>query len=345
MKIYFASYQEVLINRGGPTYKIFCLKQALEKIGVQVELFNMWNKNLNLTNKDFVHLFTANMNTYSLAKNFALKSVPYVVNPIFYSTHSGSIIKAYRKIEKMLSPILKRTYSDYFFTEEICRNAKMFLPNTKAEGELLCQAFDLEYSKSEVIYNGVEKRFAEADSSLFEKKYGLKDFVLYVGHLGSARKNGKRLVQSLQKLDVPSVIIADVLNTPEGKWCEEEIQKSSKITLIKWIQHDDPLLASAYAACDVFALPTLFETPGRAALEAGLAGAKIVITPHGGTKEYFQYNAIYSDPFSVKQMTEDLEKALNDSKSETIKNFIMNNFTWEKIAQQTKKLYQKFIDE
>jgi len=43
------------------------------------------------------------------------------------------------------------------------------------------------------------------------------------------------------------------------------------------------MLASAYAACDVFVLPSMFETPGIAALEAGLAGAKIVITKYGGT--------------------------------------------------------------
>ncbi len=34
------------------------------------------------------------------------------------------------------------------------------------------------------------------------------------------------------------------------------------------LDHDDPLLASAYAAARVFALPSWFETPGLAALEA-----------------------------------------------------------------------------
>ena len=38
------------------------------------------------------------------------------------------------------------------------------------------------------------------------------------------------------------------------------------------LDHHDPLLASAYAAARVFALPSWFETPGLAALEAALAG-------------------------------------------------------------------------
>jgi glycosyltransferase involved in cell wall biosynthesis len=219
------------------------------------------------------------------------------------------------------------------------------LPNTVAEGNLLKDAFGILPAKTQVIHNGVEKRFAEADSSLFYQKFGLRDFVLYVGHLGSTRKNGKRIVETLQKIDAPSVIIADVLNTPEGKWCEEEISKSSKITLFKWLEHDSPLLASAYAACDVFALPTLFETPGRAALEAGLARAKIVITPFGGTKEYFAEMAEYANPFSVEAMKKAIEKSLNQTKSGTLKNHILEHFIWEKIALQTKAIYQRIIHE
>ena len=46
---------------------------------------------------------------------------------------------------------------------------------------------------------------------------------------------------------------------------------------VRWLgasDHDDPLLASAYAAARVFALPSWFETPGLAALEAALAGRR-----------------------------------------------------------------------
>ena len=46
------------------------------------------------------------------------------------------------------------------------------------------------------------------------------------------------------------------------------------------LDHHDPLLASAYAAARVFALPSWFETPGLAALEAALAGCSVAITPY-----------------------------------------------------------------
>ena len=37
MKIYFASNQATMLMRGGPTFKIICLRNALQKIGVNVD--------------------------------------------------------------------------------------------------------------------------------------------------------------------------------------------------------------------------------------------------------------------------------------------------------------------
>ncbi len=62
------------------------------------------------------------------------------------------------------------------------------------------------------------------------------------------------------------------------------------------LDHHDPLLASAYAAARVFALPSWFETPGLAALEAALAGCAVVITPYGSTREYFGDLVEYARP-------------------------------------------------
>ena len=47
-------------------------------------------------------------------------------------------------------------------------------------------------------------------------------------------------------------------------------------TFIPTMRHEDPLLRSAYAACDLFVLQGWFETPGLVAMEAALAGAQDV---------------------------------------------------------------------
>ena len=341
MRIFLASYQSIMLNRGGPTYKILHIKKALEELGVDVRLFDMWDFDLKLTKEDLVHIFLANISTYSLASNLKLYGAKYVVNPIIFSNHPAWKLRLYQNLEKPLNRLFIRSISDYQITKFICNNAEKVLPNTIDEGNLLVDGMNVNRDKIQVIHNGVEKHFAEADATLFKKKYGLTDFILYVGHLGPVRKNGRNIINALKQIDHPAVIIADILHNKEGDWCRKEIERSKNIIHIPWITHDDPILTSVYAACKTFALPTRYETPGRAALEAGLAGANIVITPFGGTKEYFRDFADYANPYSVKSIKETIEKSLNKVKNKKLKNHIKENFLWDVIAKKTAEIYRK----
>jgi len=343
MRIHLASYQSIMLNRGGPTYKLLHTKKALEELGVDVKLFDMWDFNLKLTKDDLVHIFLANISTYSLATNLKIYGAKYVVNPIIFSNHPAWKIKLYQNLEKPLNKLFIRSISDYKITNRICNDAERVLPNTIDEGNLLKEGMNVNKEKIQVIHNGVEKRFAEADASLFQKKFGLKDYILHVGHLGAERKNSKNIIKALQKIDHPAVIIADILHNEEGEWCRKEIEKSNNIKLIEWMNHDDPLFASAYAACHTFILPTKYETPGRAALEAGLAGANIVITPNGGTKEYFGDMALYPNPISVNSIQRSISDALNTTKNSNLKDHIMKKFIWSIIAEETMEMYKSVL--
>ncbi len=335
MSIYLYSYPSLYINPGGPTYKTAMLFKHLTDLGADVRLYNMWDSQLQLGNKDLFYIFTASISTYPLTVNLVQKGIRYIVNPIFYSNHSAEMIKIYRLLEKPFRSIFKRSISDYDITEDICRNAEIVIPNTQAEKNILQKAFSLNQKTFQIIHNGVEERFANSSPELFNKKYGLKDFVLYTGHLGPVRKNGLNIVKAMQKVDAPCVIIADKLNNAEGDKCLEEINKSDNITYLGWLDHNDPLLESAYAACHTYILPTRYETPGRAALEAGLAGAQIVITPEGGTREYFAEHALYPDPLDVNSIVNAIEESLNRQRNSKLKDRIMQNYFWSIIAQKT----------
>jgi len=345
MKIYFASYPTLMINRGGPTYKILCLKDELQKLGVDIQLFDMWDYTLSFTNNDLVHIFNANMHTYPMANNLKLYGAKYVINPIFYSNHSAQMLHMYRMLEAPFKLIFKRNYSDYYFTKFICDNAERVLPNTRDEGNLLQHGLNVDERKIKVIHNGVETRFAEAEPKLFEKKYGLKDFILYVGHLGPVRKNGPNIIEAFSRIDHPAVVIADVLHNKEGDLCRQKLSEAKNILHIEWLRHDDPMFASAYAACHTFVLATRYETPGRAALEAGLAGANVVITPYGGTKEYFDSFAEYGEPSSVMSIIKKIELSLNKKKNLDLSNHIKKHFLWDTIAKRTLDMYKNILSQ
>jgi glycosyltransferase involved in cell wall biosynthesis len=103
------------------------------------------------------------------------------------------------------------------------------------------------------------------------------------------------------------------------------------------------LLASAYSACDVFVLPSQYETPGISALEAALAGAKIVITPFGGTRDYFGNNAVYVDPTSVEDIAKGIQTALGKGKDAELREHIRKEFTWNKVGEKTKQAYEHVL--
>jgi glycosyltransferase involved in cell wall biosynthesis len=232
---------------------------------------------------------------------------------------------------------------DFGLVRDICQWSRAVLPNTTNEKSLLEKGIGVAADKLLVVPNGVEERFYNASPELFTRTYGVNDFILNVGHIGMERKNVYRLIQALQKINAPAYIIGRIEDTEEGRRCVREAKASPNITILDSLPHDSDLLASAYAACDVFALPSQFETPGIAALEAGLAGAKIVITKNGGTREYFGTEAEYVEPTSWELIHHGITTALNKKKTPALREHIKNNYLWDTVGKLTLEVYKKVI--
>ena len=73
------------------------------------------------------------------------------------------------------------------------------------------------------------------------------------------------------------------------------------------------LLASAYSAAKVHALPSWFETPGLSSLEAGACGTVVVTTDQGSPREYFQDMALYVHPLDDLSLRTALKQAFDAS--------------------------------
>lgn len=342
MKIILASYQPISILHGGPRVQVLQTKRELERLGIEAELFDPW-KHFVPEPKTMFHLFAANIGTFHTASVLNNFQIPFVTSPIFFTRHSSAAIRTTITLNAALKKIRTGIWTNYEYTRQICQWSKKVLPNTTDEAILVSDGLSIQKEKIHVIPNGVEPRFEFGDPSLFKKKYGLENFILNVGHIGPERKNILSLIRALKKIDYPAVIIGKVSSTPQGRQCVEEAKQAKNILLIDGLENNSDMLASAYAACDVFALPSLFETPGIAALEAGLAGAKIVITPIGGTKDYFTTMADYVDPYSVDSITSGIQNALNRKKDSVLKDHIKKEFLWSRVAEKTLAVYQQIV--
>jgi len=344
MKVTLASYHAVMMRHGGPMTHILQIKKHLEKLGIEIELIDIWKSREDIFKTDLFHLHASNISLWDLAGYLHAHNSKFVVTPIFFTRRSAPILRLTCKIDSFLQNFAQGIWSSYGITQNICHWAQHVLPNTSAEAKLIKQGLGIPEKKITIIPNGVERRFAESEPSLFYNKYGVKDFILNVGHIGVPRKKTLSLIRALSKIDHPAVIIGRIFPSKEADICMEEAKKNNNLTIITGIDHNSPMLASAYAASNVFALPAMYETPGIAALEAGLAGAKVVITPHGGTKDYFKNMATYVDPYSIKSIRTGIETALNRNTDNKLKNYIENNFLWEKVAESIANIYKQVLN-
>lgn len=344
MKITLASYHTVNVRHGGPRTQILQTRKHLEALGHEVTLHDTWDEKPDLAAPHLFHLFASNFAVYDLARFLHSEGRPFVTSPIFFTRRSPRVIRNVLRADKLVRRLAPGLWSDYGFTRDICEWSATVLPNTASERALLTDGLGIPTEKTRVVPNGVEARFLHSDPELFAKEYGISDFILNVGHIGVERKNTLSLIRALEGVDRPSVIIGKVIDSEEGKACVAEAAKNPRLTLIEGLDHDSEMLASAYAAAKVFVLPAQYETPGIAALEAALTGAQIVITPHGGTKDYFEDMAIYVDPYSVSDIRAGIEQALSKQPDESLMNHVEQNFLWRRVAEMTAEVYESVVN-
>lgn len=340
MKIGIAAPLSLASVNGGVRTQVLQTAHHLRLLNVDLEFIQFNQEHFNY---DLVHVFAASPETIGIAHQIKSNGIKLIVSPVFYSNRNSSIISLSLFIERMASFVGQGIRSDFGIKSEICRNADMILPNTLSELQLVRDGLKVNREKLQIIPNGVESRFRKATPDHFINTYGLKDFVLFVGQAGAPRKNIIQLLKSAPNINSQIVIIGDFYDDTYSRTCLEMAESAHNVLLLNSMDHNDPLLESAYAACKVFCLPSLYETPGIAALEAALAGANIVITKHGGTKEYFEELALYVDPNSTQNISTTVNHSLHNNQSDHLCKRIVENYTWEIVAQKTKEVYTHLL--
>lgn len=218
----------------------------------------------------------------------------------------------------------------------------MIFPNSENEARQVSRLFAVSMDKMFVIPNGVDASYSEAAPDLFMSKYPFKDFILSVGRI-EPRKNQLNLIRAMKGVDADLVLIGDCVSGNE--WYREKCMREAgeRVHFLGGLPHGSDLLMSAYAACSVFVLPGWFETPGLSALEAALAGAKVIATEGGSTREYFGEKVHYFRPDSPGDMRAKILKAFSEASTDSLKEFILAEYTWDKVAKRTVEGYRKVM--
>jgi glycosyltransferase involved in cell wall biosynthesis len=339
--LFYTSFQVFQRANGGKTV-FLKTKEYLERAGVQVDLCDPWQ--CDFKKYDLVHCFTmesTDMWDFVKADGFKLAVTPISWFGVYTRRRSQLVRWLKHKVRsKIRCPLHPYWWEDCFSYPDI------FFPNSAEQARQLHLAFKVPFEHTLVVLHGVDERFATSDPTLFEERYGVKDFILWVGRY-ELRKNPLSLVRALKGTGIPLVLIGRP-DTARFDWyynqCVQEADGS--VLFIHDMEHESPLLESAFAAARSFVLPSFLEAPGLAALEAGLAGCPVAITKVGATREYFGDHARYLDPSSVESIRQAvLDCYQNSPKPDVVlQEHIKENFLWKKIVQDNIKGYKQILN-
>jgi glycosyltransferase involved in cell wall biosynthesis len=342
MKVGFIAPQSIAAVNGGVRTQALMTAKHLKELGIEVYFVSPW-EDISKVELDIFHVFTASAENHGIISRLKEQEKKIVLSPVMYSNRNSSTIRNFLNVEEKLPLSSYGIRSEFTIKKELCLLADLLLPNTTSEASMIEEAFKIPRARLKVVPNGVEKRFSEANPDIFIEKMGFNDFILTVGQVSAERKNILKLLEAHFGIDTKLVIIGNFSNSEYSNKCRALADNNPNIHLMNSLEHHSDLLSSAYAASKVFVLPSQFETPGISALEAGLAGANVVITEVGGTKDYFENFVEYISPSSISSIKNGITKALNSSRSKDLKNHILSKFTWDKVAEQTLKEYKEVL--
>ena len=323
MKVLFATYPMAFHTPGGGEIQLLAYKKYLERAGVKVTLFDAWNPKFE--EYDLVHFFSCIGGSQHFCQFIKKLNLPLVVSSSLWITEKTKYLYPLVEIKNQLS------LADFIVT------------NSKLESKELSRILELDQNKFYEIYNAIEESFAKStDPLIFRKHFDIHDkFILNVGNI-EPRKNQLLLAEAVKNLvDYKLVLIGHI----RDQIYFDEVLKISpnKIIYLQAINNDNILLRSAYSACDVFALPSKFETPGLAALEAQAQDAPIVITSHGSTHEYFGEDVIYINPEDSSDILRGILESLDQSvKLSNIS--VKNKYIWSDSIKNLIDLYIRTLN-
>lgn len=333
LRVLFQTRPDYLKNLAGDSIQLLKTKEYLEKLGVTVDVSTSV---ASLANYEIIHLFntTRVKEAYYYYLNAKKQKKPVAVSTIYWDfaefCHTpGSPQNLYTNWVN--SQAMRKT---------IFRNADLLLPNSKAEADLIGRQ-TRGSAPCHIVPNGVDPLFARGDPNEFYRQHGMKDFVLCVGRI-SPRKNQLALAKALKGTGLTLVLAGPVNDREYAEKCR---MAYPGLIMLSHLEHHQ--LPGLYAAARVHVLPSWFETPGLASLEAGLAGCRLVSTDRGCAAEYFGRMACYCNPDSEESIRNAVIKALKISDSEllTLKFHISNNFLWESAALETLNGYEKILSD
>jgi glycogen synthase len=229
--------------------------------------------------------------------------------------------------------------------------------------------FDVDSKRVHVIHNGIDlDEYHRVDSTGALERHGIdpkEPYLLFVGRI-TRQKGIIHLVRAIHFMDpdFPIVLCAGAPDTPEiGEEMKEAVAAAQKKRKnIFWIEEmlDRPAVIELYSHAAVFCCPSIYEPFGIINLEAMACETAVVASAVGGIKEVVvdgetgflvpvdfieeTFKLANPEKFS-RDLATKINQLMKDGKlreqfGKAGRKRAEEMFSWTKIAEKTKELYQ-----
>jgi glycosyltransferase involved in cell wall biosynthesis len=344
---------------GGDTVQLDCTAKFVRQLGIEVDI-NTTHKQIDYDKYDLIHFFNI-IRPQLILSHIKKCKKPFAISTIFVDYEEYERI-ARNGLSKWLFKLLSSDTIEYlktiarrFINSEKIGSLRFITTGQKASicyvanrSAMLLPNSHNEYLRFSAKYKTIAPYIAvpnAIDSSIFsvfkkaDQKYS--DAIICVARI-EGRKNQLSLIRALRDVHIPLYIIGQPSPNHYNYYHSCKAAAKSQVHFIDHISQEE--LAGIYRAAKVHAMPSWFETTGLSSLEAAAMECNIVITNKGDQREYFKDFAFYCDPADEDSIKKAVLDAYETKFNQEFKEYIFNNFTWEKTAEKTVEAYRSILD-
>ena len=333
MKILIDSYSTIYQRGGGGIpMRVSTIVDGLAKKGINVKCFDKWNDKI--TDYDILHIFKANIDSYSeivYAKNSGVKVV------------LSSVVAQEGILKIILGRLLNKLFrinNTYSYLKLMLEMSDRILAQTEKEARFITMFYGIQNKKINIIPNGINQAIVESYSPYIDK-----DIVLCVGRFDK-NKNQISLIRAMKGQNIPVHFVGGIV--PEDKdyyeQCLDEAQSDTNFVFHGWLKQGSPELLSLFSRAKVCVLISYKEIFGNAIIEGAACGSNLVVTSSLPTSEYgFQSNYFIVNPHSLKEIREAVKCAFSMPVSHSLRDTAISRFSWDSVVEQHINVYENLI--
>lgn len=247
----------------------------------------------------------------------------------------------------------KQWLSTKFIVPRSIKKSRIIIVPSQSTADDLEDLFRVDPAKISVIPMGVDQRFFGNNHHLPDcYSVTQKPFILFVGTI-EPRKNLTRLVDAYVSLPEEIRQKYDLRLVGKLGWSYKDLleqianhnlQIGGKIKLVYYLAFDQ--LLDTYHHASIFVYPSLYEGFGLPVLEAMASGVPVITSRISSLPE-ISGPSFLINPDSVWQIGSAIRKVITDK--EYVEEAVLSgkvwvkNFTWRKTAEQTLRVYERFM--